>query len=187
MLALLLAAGFGVAMSVFKGNGAGVRSDIGNLSAPWLLVPFFAAAALPGRRAYAGAAVGAAATCVALSAFYVANAFVLDLGPHGWIEDLQLAFVTHWFLWGLVSGPVFGIVGAAWRRRGSSYAGVAVTALLIAEPVFWALARRAGGVDSFAFEPSAGVSVGEVVAGVLACACMAVAADRARRRPAPIR
>jgi hypothetical protein len=100
---LLLAASFGVAMSVFKGNGAGVRDDIGNLSAPWLLVPFFAAGALPGRRLLTGALVGMAATCTALAAFYVANAFVLDLGPHG-------------------------VLGAGWRRRGFSYAGIAVTA-----------------------------------------------------------
>jgi Family of unknown function (DUF6518) len=183
----VLAVTFGVSMSIFKGNGAGLRDEVGNLSAPWLLVPFFAAAAVPGRRWFAGALVGAAATCTALVAFYVANAFVLDLGPHGWLEDVRLAFATHWFLWGLLSGPVFGVVGAGWRRRGFSYAGIAVTALLVAEPVFWTLARRAGGVDAFAFQPSPAVSVGEALAGLLACACMAILLARARARVAPIR
>ncbi len=178
---------FGVSMSIFKGNGSGLRDDIGNLSAPWLLVPFFAAAAVPVRRWPAGALVGAAATCAALGAFDVANAFVLDLGPHGWIEDVRLTFATHWFLRGLLSGPVFGAIGAGWRRRGFSYGGIAVAALLVAEPVFWALARRAGGVDAFAFQPSPGVSLGEALAGLLACACMAVLVARARDRGAAIR
>jgi hypothetical protein len=186
-LALLGAVAFGVSMSILKGNGAGLRDDIGNLSAPWLLVPFFAAAAVPGRRWLAGASVGVAATCSALAAFDVANAFVLDLGPHGWLEDVRLTLAAHWFLWGLVSGPVFGVIGAGWRRRRFSYGGIAVTALLVAEPVFWALARRAGGVDSFAFQPSLAVSLGEALAGLLACASMGVLLAHARDRAAPIR
>jgi hypothetical protein len=190
-LALASAVAFGVAMSVFKGNGAGVRDEIGNLSAPWLLVPFFAAAAVPARRWPVAAAIGTVATCAALGAFYVANAFVLDLGPHGLLEDLRLAFATHWFLRGLVSGPVFGVLGARWRQRGFSYAGVAVTALLVAEPIFWALAARAGGVDAFAFEPSRAVSMVEVTAGLVACACMVAIHRRAAlsrpRDPSSIR
>jgi hypothetical protein len=78
-LIFLAAMAFGVAMSVLKGNDVGIRDDIGNLSAPWLLLPFFAGAAMRGR-GLAGAAVGLAATSAALMAFYVANAFVLISG-----------------------------------------------------------------------------------------------------------
>src|ERR1700712_466214 len=99
-------------MSVFKGNVSGVRDDVGNLSAPWLLIPFFAAA-VAGRRSYGAALVGLAASSAALISFYVANAFVLDLGRHSVITDIRLAFVARWFFWGLVSGPIFGALGGA--------------------------------------------------------------------------
>jgi hypothetical protein len=75
-LIVLAATAFGVAMSVLKGNGAGIRDDIGNLSAPWLLLPFLAGAAMRGR-GLAGAAIGLAATCAGLMAFYVTDAFVV--------------------------------------------------------------------------------------------------------------
>jgi hypothetical protein len=38
-----VAAAFGVAVGLFKGNDTGVRGGIGNLSAPWLLVALFPA------------------------------------------------------------------------------------------------------------------------------------------------
>jgi hypothetical protein len=167
-------------MSVLKGNDAGVRNEVGNLSAPWLLVPFFAAAGVRAGRLVVGAAVGLLATVAALCAFYIANAFVLDLGPHTVLESMRLTFVTRWFLAALVSGPLAGALGAAWRRRGLSHAGLAMTALLMAEPVFWALANRAGGVDSFAFDPSPAVSVGEAIAGLVACTCLYAAVRHAR-------
>lgn len=46
---VLSAAVFGVAMSVLKGTDTGIRDDVDNLSAPWLLLPFFAGAAGRGR------------------------------------------------------------------------------------------------------------------------------------------
>jgi uncharacterized membrane protein YbhN (UPF0104 family) len=145
---VMAAAAFGVAMSVFKGNDTGIRDDIGNLSAPWLLLAFFAgAAAATGRRGLAGAAAGLAATFAALIAFNVANAFVLDLGPHSLANDVRLAFTTYWFPRALLSGPVFGALGAIWRRRGYPTLGVAVILLLDAEPLFWAAVNRAGGVS----------------------------------------
>ena len=60
-LAFAAAIAFGVAMSILKGSDAGVRNDVGNLSAPWLLVPFFAAASVRARSQILGAAVGLAA------------------------------------------------------------------------------------------------------------------------------
>jgi hypothetical protein len=183
-LIVLAATAFGVAMSVLKGNDVGIRDDIGNLSAPWLLLPFFAGAAMRGR-GLAGAAVGLAATCAALMAFYVANAFVLDLGPHSLLVDLRLTVgaTGYWFPRGLVSGPVFGALGALWRRRGYSTLGaVAVILLLDVEPLFWVAAHRTGGVASFNFEPSLVVSVGEALVGVATCLCIAVILSRTHER-----
>jgi hypothetical protein len=177
LLIVLAAVAFGVAMSVLKGNDTGIRDDIGNLSAPWLLLPFVAGAAIRGRW-LAGAAVGLAATFAALTGFYVANAFVLDLGPHSLANEVRLAFTTYWFPRGLISGPLFGALGVLWRRQGYPTLGVAVILLLDAEPLFWAAAHRAGGVASFDFQPSFAVSVGEALVGVAACVCTAVVLRR---------
>ena len=152
-------------MSVVKGNDAGIRDDIGNLSAPWLLLPFFAGAAV--ERRDLAAAAGLAATVVALVAFYVANAFVLELGPHSLATDLRLTLgaTGYWVPRGLVSGPVFGALGGLWRRRGyPALLGVAVLLLLDAEPLFWIAAHRMGGIASFAFQPSLAASAAEAAA-----------------------
>jgi hypothetical protein len=184
LLILVGAAAFGAGMSFLKGNDAGIRDEIGNLSTPWLLLPFLAGALTNGRR-LRGAAVGLAATLVALTAFYVANAFVLDLGRHSRAEDLRLAFGNgYWFARGLVSGPVFGWLGGAWRRRGFPYWGVAVVLLLDLEPLALALNQRMAHLGSFAFAPSAAVAVGEAAAGLGAAALLVVAIARSKARPA---
>jgi hypothetical protein len=183
---VLAAAVFGAAMSVLKGNSAGIRDDIGNLSAPWLLLPFFAGAAMQ-RDEVAGAAAGLAATASALVAFYVANAFVLDLGPHSLLSDLRLTVgaTGYWLPRGLVSGPLFGALGGLWRRRGYPAVGVVVLLLLDAEPLFWAGADRAGGVASFAFQPALAVSIAEAAAGLVAAACLAGVLRHGRHRAVP--
>ena len=110
IVAVALAVAFGATMSVVKGNGSGVRDAVGNVSAPWVLLPFFAGA-FAGRRSVGRAAVvGCAVSLAALAGFYVANAFVLDFGPHPWLHDLRLAVLSGrlYFEYGVVSGPLFG-------------------------------------------------------------------------------
>lgn len=183
LLVLVAAATFGAAMSVLKGNDAGIRDDIGNLSAPWLLLPFFAGAAVHRREATAAAA-GLAATVAALVAFYVANAFVLDLGPHSLVADLRLTLgaTGYWIPRGLISGPVFGALGGFWRRRGYPVLGVAVILLLDAEPLFWAALHDTGGVASFGFQPSLSASIIEAIVGLSAAVCLAGFLRRTHRR-----
>jgi len=186
LLIVLAAAAFGAAMSVVKGNDAGIRDDIGNLSAPWLLLPFFAGAAV--ERRDLAAAAGLAATVVALVAFYVANAFVLELGPHSLATDLRLTLgaTGYWIPRGIVSGPVFGALGGLWRRRGyPALLGVAVLLLLDAEPLFWIAAHRMGGIASFAFQPSLAASAAEAALGVAAAAFTAWFLRRTHRRAMP--
>ena len=67
-MALLAAAVFGLLMGAFKGNDAGLRGGIGNLSAPWLLVAFLPS--LRCRSLVSGAVIGLLSTGVALAAFY---------------------------------------------------------------------------------------------------------------------
>ena len=180
MIAAAGALAFGVGMSVLKGNGSGIRDAIGNLSAPWLLLAFIAGAWAGGRRIGRAAVLGALSTLLALGGFYVANAFVLRLGPHPWYVDLRLAFGDgYYFKFGLFSGPVFGALGGLWRRRRWTALGVLVAALLVLEPLAWLAVR--GDPASYAVDP--GVWAGEAAVGIGACVLVATAARRRRRPP----
>jgi Family of unknown function (DUF6518) len=162
---VLAAAAFGVAVSAIKGNGGGLRDAIGNVSAPWLWLAFLAGAYAGGERVVRAAIVGTAATTVALLGFYVSNSFVLDLGPHPWVDDLRLAVDggRHFFLLGVLSGPAFGALGGWWERSGPRLVIALVASLAVIEPLAWLL-----------YEPSSGgiysgyrsVWIGEVVLGV---------------------
>ena len=178
-IAALGALAFGVAMSVLKGNNGGdVRNAIGNLSAPWLLMPFIAGATAGARRIGRAAAVGALVSLSALAGFYVANSFVLHLGPHPWLVDLRLAFGSlYFFKFALFSGPIFGALGGWWKQTGSAWLGVLVAALLVLEPFAWLAYTRA---QSTVYTSDAPVWAAEVVVGLAVCGLVAARA-RARR------
>jgi Family of unknown function (DUF6518) len=80
VLLLLAGVGFGVLLAVLKGQDTGVRDALGNTSAPWVVVPFLAGTAY--QSISRAALVGLAATLAAFFGFYLAEAAVLDLGPH---------------------------------------------------------------------------------------------------------
>jgi hypothetical protein len=132
---LLLAAAFGVAAGVFKGNESGVRGAIGNLSAPWLLVALLPA--LRCRTLPRGALMGLVSTLVALVGFYAALTAVLagHLGGHGFLAELRVEAEANriYFLAGVVSGPVFGAVGAWVGRRHPQSVWLVVGALVASE------------------------------------------------------
>jgi hypothetical protein len=128
---------FGVLESVVKGNGAGVRDGIGNLSAPWIILPLLASAAVSGGRVGRGAVTGLGATLAGLTGFYLANAFILDLGPHSTLHDIGLTLNVGslWFRAGALSGPLMGMLGAwASRTGGLRVAMIGALAMLL-EPV----------------------------------------------------
>jgi hypothetical protein len=89
-LLVMAAAAFGALESIVKGNDAGVREGIGNLSAPWVIVPLLAGAVGSRGSTLLGALVGLLTSLAALVGFYLANAFVLDLGPHSSLHDIGL-------------------------------------------------------------------------------------------------
>jgi hypothetical protein len=140
----LAAFAFGVCAAWAKGqNTDGVqqlsqlRSALGNLSAPWLLVAFFAGmqTSRPGR----GAVVGLAATLWALAGFYLLSTLVENLGGHGFVGDLRLELSGNraYFEGGVITGPMFGALGAwqkPWRRR-PTRASFLAGGLLISEPL----------------------------------------------------
>src|SRR5262249_41495915 len=114
LLLMICAVAFGASESIFKGNGAGLRDGIGNLSAPWVILPLLAGALGSRGNIALGAVVGLLTTLAALAGFYLANAFVLDLGPHSSVHDIGLTLSggNLWFKAGAMSGPAMGAVGA---------------------------------------------------------------------------
>jgi hypothetical protein len=134
---------FGVVVAVVKGQDSGVRDALGNLSAPWVLVPFLAGSRF--RSVWLGAAVGVAVTLAAFFGFYVAEAAILDLGPHPWYVDLKLTVGWNVYeSWGIVSGLVYGALGALWSSRRSVVAAAAVGVAFVAEPLIVLLLWRGG-------------------------------------------
>src|SRR3954451_8426638 len=92
---------FGATIAAIKGQDVGFRDALGNMSAPWVLVPFVAGARV--RSLWRGALLGVGVTLLALFGFYVAEAAILDLGSHPWWVDLQLT--VKWNIydsWGIV-------------------------------------------------------------------------------------
>jgi hypothetical protein len=114
---------------------AQARAQLGNLSMPWLLVAF--AAGTQAHRLGSGAMLGLAATATALVGFYVATALVVDPSAQGFASDLRLELSANrgYFEGGLLSGPLFGALGAWWQQRRSYRASVFAGALLMAEPL----------------------------------------------------
>jgi len=141
---LLVAGAFGVLVALIKGQNGGARDVLGNMSAPWVVVPFLAGARYASLRR--AALAGLAATLAALLGFYVAEAAILDLGPHPWYVDLKLTLEAGRFYaeWGLLSGLVYGALGGFWTSRRLVAAPVAVAAAFALEPLIVLLLERAG-------------------------------------------
>jgi len=140
---VLTAVAFGVAVAAIKGQDTGVRDVLGNLSAPWVVVPFLAGSRVRGP--WRGALLGVGVTLAAFLGFYVAEAAILDLGRHPWYADLQLT--THWNVyetWGIVSGLVYGALGAIWAGRRSVVALASVGLAFAAEPLVVLILERRG-------------------------------------------
>lgn len=138
-MAVVLAAalGFGLADSLFKGDYAGLRGGIGNLAAPWIVLPLACAAlAVPGRPGR-GAVVGLSTTVVALVGFYVANTFVLGLTPHSSLNALIQSFELNgvWFKAGVLSGPLMGALGAWAIQRGRFPITAIAAGAMLLEPI----------------------------------------------------
>jgi hypothetical protein len=152
-LARIVAAAFvfGVAAALAKGQNTDgirtlsqVRSDLGNLSTPWLLVPFVAGTRCA--RRWPAVFVGLLATVTALAGFYLFTTFVVDLGHHGLVGDLRLEFAANrgYFEGGLVTGPLFGALGCWWRRTRTLPASIVAGSLLMAEPLVLLLGGAVG-------------------------------------------
>jgi Family of unknown function (DUF6518) len=143
-LLLLAAIAFGALVAAFKGQDTGVRDTLGNTSAPWVLVPFLAGALYT--RIWQAALVGVVTTLAAFFGFYLAEAAILDLGPHPWTTDLRLTLGSgHAYeVWGMPVGFVYGVVGGLWKSGRLPAAPVAVGIAFISEPLIVAFLNRQG-------------------------------------------
>jgi Family of unknown function (DUF6518) len=143
-LAEVLAAAFafGAVAALLKGqSGDGraivsqVRSELGNLSAPWVLIAWVAGTR--SRRIPVAAALGLLATIVALAGFYVVSGLVEPMDRGSAVADVAAWMSANrvYFEAGVFSGPLFGALGGWWARRRSPSAFVVVGLLLLGEPV----------------------------------------------------
>jgi Family of unknown function (DUF6518) len=112
-----------------------VRTDVGNLSTPWLLVAFVAGSAAS--RPWKGAILGLAGTMAALLGFYLLTSIFINVGGLDFPRNIprELAVNRVYLEGGLISGIVFGALGAWWSRRRSVQASILVGAALMCEPL----------------------------------------------------
>jgi hypothetical protein len=131
---------FGALAELYKARGSwafDLRSELGNLSAPWLVLALIPA--LRSRSVLRGAATGLAATLCALAGFYVMET-LLFLPAFDQQGSLFARFVwvlrggLIWFALGLVSGPVMGALGSVLGRHRAWVAPV-VGGFLVGEPL----------------------------------------------------
>jgi hypothetical protein len=155
-LVLVVAGGFayGFLTAHLPSSPSGSRMWAGNLSAPYLLLPFVAGALLP-RRATLAAAGGALASAAAIVGFYdvldvgdvtaasvgapastTARQLVLDAYGR-WFSTFLLGVPggTPWLSIALVSGCLLGLVGFTWRTTRAWWLAAAVGAAFLLEPV----------------------------------------------------
>jgi Family of unknown function (DUF6518) len=176
----LAALGFGVSVAVIKGQDAGWQQTFGNLSAPWMLVPFLAGTAC--ERASSATLVGLGATFAAFLGFYTAEAVVLDLGAHPWYTDLQLALGSGHVYWklGVLSGPLFGLLGWVWASRRWLIAPLVLGLAFVTEPlIIWSLGHAQIWGDGL---KDVWIYAGEVILGVAAAGFLIANRGDAQRR-----
>jgi hypothetical protein len=116
---------------------------LSQLSAPWLLLPFaFGCSQLRANRA---ALIGLVVTVAGLFGY-----FLMTLGPfEGGHASLNLRAARGLLLsntWiiagGLVTGPLYGLIGQRWRTRRAWMSAVLVTAAFCLEPLAETAANR---------------------------------------------
>ena len=159
--ALLLAVSFGAA-DQFLGSRAFVlgywATEASLLSAPWLLVAFFAGWSQPtARRAVT---LGLICTFAALCGYWAMTLSPIE-GAHVSARGIRSLLISQSLLvaGGLVTGPLFGRLGNRWRKRRDWLSASIVALAVCLEPL-------AHAVDGSAVRVR-GVWAGEVAAGVL--------------------
>ncbi|MGA2530073.1 MAG: hypothetical protein ABSG36_13040 [Acidimicrobiales bacterium] len=132
------------------------------LSAPWLVLPFlFGCSQLRASRA---GKLGLVATMAALCGYFCMIIGPLEGGQ--WSVNLReihglLASNAENIVGGLVTGPLYGLLGQRWRTRRAWLSAVLVAGALCLEPVALTIAHRSYPGDSvvWPFEVFVGIAV----------------------------
>lgn len=124
---MILGASFGIVMAILKGHDAGVRYVIGNLAAPWLVLPFLAGRATV--RLPPAALMGCATALASLLAFYATTSSLYhQVNEHTRANNLFFVVVS------MLAGVASGLLGGYARRNAP--AGLVLLGLAFAlEPV----------------------------------------------------
>jgi hypothetical protein len=184
-LLLLFVCAFAAVDAIVKGHHGGMRNAVGNVSAPWAILPFLSGAFIRPRRLVFGALIGAASTVGALACYSLVRVAAFGTGPeHRAASSVMASAATNrWFLLGAIGGALLGAAGSwlAVKRQWALVTAI-VASLLVLEPaarMLWAIAR---GEPARTLVPIPIVWIVEV-----SCGCAAVVALRCRRAPRPIR
>jgi hypothetical protein len=147
LLVFIVVCAFAAVDAVVKGHHGGARNAIGNVSAPWALIPFLAGAFVLPRRLALGAFVGAVSTVAALTCYSFVRAVGFDAGGRSGRTtfDLGAAAGNRWFLFGIIGGIALAAAGS-WlaARRWWAVVDAVVVSLLVLEPIariLWAVTR----------------------------------------------
>jgi uncharacterized protein DUF6518 len=180
-LAALLGLAFGAAdqqLGTLTAELGPWTSTAAQMSAPWLVLPFLIGLTQPDARR--AAVLGLLVTASALLGYFAMTYSPLEIHPwtfdrftSGFVAVTTSGYNPLYILGGLVTGPLFGLLGQRWRLRRSWVSAAIVTGALCLEP----LARSASGQ----LMPPAPVWVAEVAFGVVVAALFAYALMAQRR------
>jgi hypothetical protein len=180
-IAVAAGAAFGGADQYIGSRYSPFLTAVSGMSAPWLLLPFIVGACQASRRR--AVVLGLAATWAAVGTYVLMIVSPME-GVHLTVPVIVATAVSQWpwFLGGLISGPLYGMLGYRWRARRSWPAALLATLPVVFEPAARWLADHSGVLSWSSFPPAA---YAEVLTGLALTAVVAAAIVRqgALRRP----
>jgi len=176
VIALAAAVAFGAVDQYLGSLYSPFLTAVSGMSAPWLLLPFIVGACQPNRRR--AVVLGLAVSWLAVGAYVLMIVSPME-GVHTTVREIAFTAATQWlwFLGGLVSGPLYGLLGHYWRA-GRSWPVALLAALpVMLEPAARWFATREGLTSWSSFPPA---DFAEVLTGLALTIVVTVAIARAR-------
>ena len=184
-MAYLVAAVVGLAFGAADQQLGTLTAELGpwtstaaQVSAPWLILPFLFGTTQ--ERAQRAAVLGLVVTASALVGYFAMTYSPAEIHPWsfdrfitGFVAVTTSGYNPAYILGGLVTGPMFGVLGQRWRVRRSWVSAAIIAGVLCLEP----LARWASGQ----LMTPAVVWTVEVASGVVVAAVFVYALMRLRR------
>ena len=176
LVAVVVGLAFGAAdqqLGTFTAELGPWTSTAAQMSAPWLILPFlFGTTQEHARRA---ALLGLVVTTSALVGYFAMTYSPLEIHPwsfdrftSGFVAVTTSGYNPMYILGGLVTGPLFGLLGHGWRVRRSWVSAAIVAGALCLEPFArWASGQLMAPAVVWAVEVAAGVVVAAVFAHAL--------------------